>query len=93
MKALWQAFAGGVREGWRPLCAVAPSLIRSMAVCSAIVLAGLGVLVLGNEIPLPEAGALIFLGKGLLIGGAAFGVVVVMRGWWALLRAAGFEKR
>ena len=87
---IWQEFVAGIREGWRPFRAVIPRLLGQMAISAALVLLGLGAIVLGKLMAPPESDAMIFLGEGLLMGGAGFGIVVTINAWLALIRAAGF---
>ena len=90
MRRLWQAFAAGAREEWRPFNRVMPTLLRSMAVSGLMVLAGVGVIALGKQITAPGGELMGVLGEGLLMGGAGYGIVAALRGWVALFQAAGY---
>jgi hypothetical protein len=93
LTVLRKAFAYGFREGCRPLQRVMPGLARSVGMSLMMVVAGIGVIAVGKGTAEPFQTASMSPGEGLLVVGAIYGTVALLRACLELIRAAAVPSK
>lgn len=83
MKAIWAAFWEGLKVGAMPFRVVFPRLLTSVLIAMGVLLAGIGLQMLGVT----------WVGEGLVLAGSIGACWAVIEGWIVLIRTTTTSSR